>query len=123
MSNKALVKSAKRTRIKMRIRKRIYGTAQKPRLSVYRSLNHIYAQLIDDNAGHTLLSVSSLAENIQKAKKETGKISTGKLVGIELAKEAKSKGIETIVFDRNGFQYHGRVKAVAEGAREGGLKF
>jgi large subunit ribosomal protein L18 len=123
MSNKNLVKAAKRTRIKMRIRKRIYGTEQKPRLSVFRSLNQIYAQLIDDRAGHTLLSVSSLSEAIHKVKKESGKISTGKLVGMELAKEAKAKGIETVVFDRNGYHYHGRVKAVAEGAREGGLKF
>lgn len=123
MANKNLVKAANRARIKMRIRKRISGTAEKPRLSVYRSLSHIYAQLIDDNSGHTLLSISSLLENVRKNKKEHGKISVGKLVGIELAKAAKAKGIEAVVFDRNGYQYHGRVKAVAEGAREGGLKF
>jgi large subunit ribosomal protein L18 len=123
MSDKNLVKAAKRTRIKLRIRKRVHGTAEKPRLSVYRSLNHIYAQLVDDQAGHTLLSISSLSEHVQKSKKEAGKIPTGKLVGMELAKAAKAKGIEAIVFDRNGYQYHGRVKAVAEGAREGGLKF
>ncbi len=123
MSNKNLVKAANRARIKMRIRKRISGTAEKPRLSVYRSLSHIYAQLIDDNTGRTLLSISSLLENVQKNKKEHGKIAVGKLVGIELAKAAKAKGIEAVVFDRNGYQYHGRVKAVAEGAREGGLKF
>lgn len=103
--------------------KKILGSAAKPRLSVFRSLKHIYAQLIDDQAGATVVSVSSLAEDIKKGQEKGGKISVSKLIGMELAKAAKAKGIETVVFDRNGYQYHGRVKAVAEGAREGGLKF
>ncbi len=123
MSNKNIEKAAKRLRIKRRVRKKILGSAAKPRLSVFRSLKHIYAQLIDDQAGATVVSVSSLAEDIKKGQEKGGKISVSKLIGMELAKAAKAKGIETVVFDRNGYQYHGRVKAVAEGAREGGLKF
>lgn len=123
MANKNLEKAAKRLRIKRRVRKKILGSAAKPRLSVFRSLKHIYAQLIDDQAGATVVSVSSLAEDIKKGQEKGGKISVSKLIGMELAKAAKAKGIETVVFDRNGYQYHGRVKAVAEGAREGGLKF
>ncbi len=122
MANKNIEKASKRLRIKRRVRKKIFGSAAKPRLSVFRSLKHIYAQLIDDQAGATLVSVSSLAEDLKKGA-EKGKISVSKLIGMELAKAAKAKGIETAVFDRNGYQYHGRVKAVAEGAREGGLKF
>ena len=122
MANKNIEKAAKRLRIKRRVRKKILGSAAKPRLSVFRSLKHIYAQLIDDQAGATLVSVSSLAEDLKKGQ-EKGKTSVSKLIGMELAKAAKAKGIETVVFDRNGYQYHGRVKAVAEGAREGGLKF
>jgi large subunit ribosomal protein L18 len=123
MSNKNIEKAAKRLRIKRRVRKKILGSAAKPRLSVFRSLKHIYAQLIDDQAGATVVSVSSLAEDVKKGQEKGGKISVSKLIGMELAKAAKAKGIETVVFDRNGYQYHGRVKAVAEGAREGGLKF
>jgi large subunit ribosomal protein L18 len=122
MANKNIEKASKRLRIKRRVRKKIFGSAAKPRLSVFRSLKHIYAQLIDDQAGATLVSVSSLAEDLKKGQ-EKGKTSVSKLIGMELAKAAKAKGIETVVFDRNGYQYHGRVKAVAEGAREGGLKF
>ena len=123
MSNKNIEKAAKRLRIKRRVRKKILGSAAKPRLSVFRSLKHIYAQLIDDQAGATVVSVSSLAEDVKKGQEKSGKISVSKMIGMELAKAAKAKGIETVVFDRNGYQYHGRVKAVAEGAREGGLKF
>jgi len=123
MSNKNIEKAAKRLRIKRRVRKKILGSSAKPRLSVFRSLKHMYAQLIDDQAGATMVSVSSLSEDVKKSQKEAGKISVSKLIGMELAKAAKAKGIETVVFDRNGYQYHGRVKAVAEGAREGGLKF
>ena len=123
MSNKNIEKAAKRLRIKRRVRKKILGSAAKPRLSVFRSLKHIYAQLIDDQAGATVVSVSSLAEDVKKGQEKSGKISVSKLIGMELAKAAKAKGIETVVFDPHGYQYHGRVKAVAEGAREGGLKF
>jgi len=106
-----------RKRRKIRIRAKISGTKARPRLSVYRSLKGIYAQLIDDEAGIVLASSSSLktgqANNVEAAKK----------VGLELAKKAKAKKIETCVFDRSGYLYHGRVKALADGAREGGLQF
>ena len=104
----------------MRIRKKVKGTAERPRLTVFRSLNHIYAQLVDDLSGRTILTVSSLdKEVVPKAKSAKGKLEAGKL-DEALAKE---KGIERVCFDRGGYLYHGRVKAVAEGAREGGLTF
>lgn len=113
-----------RNRIKMRIRKKISGTKECPRLTVYRSLNHIYAQLVDDYNNQTILSRSSLSKSLQSdLKKVKGKIEVAKLVGKSLAKESKNLKINKVVFDRNGFKYHGRVKAVAEGAREEGLKF
>ncbi len=108
----------------MRIRKKVMGTAERPRLAVYRSLNHIYAQLVDDLAGRTILTVSSLdKEVVPKAKSAKGKLEAGKLVGKQIAAKAKERGIERVCFDRGGYLYHGRVKAVAEGAREGGLNF
>jgi large subunit ribosomal protein L18 len=115
-------KFVRRKRIKRKIRSNISGTNQRPRLSVYRSLNHIYAQIIDDENGVTMASVSSL---IGKDKKiaDGNKKDTSKEVGKKLAEVAKAKGVETVVFDRNGYRYHGRVKALADGAREGGLKF
>ncbi|HUH35243.1 MAG TPA: 50S ribosomal protein L18 [Moheibacter sp.] len=114
----ALSKTEKRQKIKRRVRRNIFGTAERPRLSVYRSNKEIYAQLIDDNAGVTLASASS-REKSEGANKTEQAATVGKLI----AEKAKAKGIETIVFDRNGFVYHGRVKALADGAREGGLKF
>lgn len=114
----ALNKLQKRLRIKRRVRGKISGSAELPRLSVYKSNKEIYAQLIDDNAGKTLASASSRALNAKGTKVE---ISTE--VGKVIAEKAKAVGVETVVFDRNGFVYHGRVKALAEGAREGGLKF
>lgn len=106
-----------RERRHKRIRKKIRGTLEKPRLSVYRSLKYIYAQLIDDTKGHTIVSATSLGLNGKGSKtdkaRECGKI---------LANKAKEKGISNVVFDRGGYKYHGRVKALAEGAREGGLK-
>jgi large subunit ribosomal protein L18 len=100
------------------------GTAERPRLTVFRSLNHMYAQLVDDLAGRTILTVSSLdkdvAPNLGSVK---GKIAASKAVGKQLAAKAKEKGIERVCFDRSGYLYHGRVKAVADGAREGGLNF
>ncbi len=113
-----------RLRSKMKIRKTISGTSQKPRLTVYRSLNNIYAQIIDDASGRTLASASSLSKELaDEIKNSKGKVSKGKLVGNLVAKKALENNITTVVFDRNGYQYHGRVQAVAEGAREGGLKF
>lgn len=113
-----------RERAKIKIRKKISGTTEKPRLTVYRSLNNIYAQLIDDSTGKTLVSASTLSKDLESdLKSSKGKIARGKLVGNLLAKKAAEKNITTALFDRNGYRYHGRVQAVAVGAREGGLKF
>jgi large subunit ribosomal protein L18 len=109
-----------RIKRKSRIRKKVNGTAERPRLVVFRSNKHIYAQIIDDLAGATLASASTLAlegENIRLT------IDNAKLVGKKVAEEAIKKSITSVVFDRNGFVYHGRIKAVADGAREGGLNF
>lgn len=108
----------RRLRIKKGIRNKISGTSDNPRLSIFRSNKAIYAQIINDVDGVTLASVSSL--NLDK---KATKTEVAKQIGINIAEAAKSKGIENVVFDRNGFLYHGRVKALAEGAREGGLKF
>lgn len=114
----ALSKTEKRQKIKRRVRRNIFGTAERPRLSVYRSNKEIYAQLVDDNSGVTLASASSREAKATGTKTEQS-ASVGKLI----AEKAKGKGVETVVFDRNGFVYHGRIKALADGAREGGLKF
>jgi large subunit ribosomal protein L18 len=118
----ALTKLERRSRIKMRIRKDVYGTKDKPRFSVFRSNKQIYVQLIDDEQGKTLLSVSSKVKEIAE---KTGltKTEQAKLVGKLAAEKSKESGISTVVFDRNGYLYHGRIKALAEAAREGGLKF
>ncbi|HEY3156039.1 MAG TPA: 50S ribosomal protein L18 [Candidatus Eisenbacteria bacterium] len=124
MKSKATPRLAGRSRRHMRIRKKVMGTAERPRLTVFRSLNHIYAQLVDDLTGRTILTVSSMDKEVAPSLKETkGKIEAGKLVGKQIAARAKEKGIERVCFDRSGYLYHGRVKAVAEGAREGGLNF
>ncbi len=108
---------------RIRIRKKVNGTAERPRLSIYRSLKHTYAQLIDDERGISLGSVSTKSEAILKQAAEAkGKVEPAKLVGMAVAELAKSKNITAVVFDRGGYLYHGRVKAVAEGAREGGLQ-
>ncbi|RPI75603.1 MAG: 50S ribosomal protein L18 [Ignavibacteriales bacterium] len=113
-----------RLRSKIRIRKKISGTSEKPRLSIYRSLNNIYGQIIDDTSGKTLASASSLSKEIvEDIKSAKGKSAKSKLVGTLVAKKALEKNVSTVVFDRNGYKYHGRVQAFAEGAREGGLKF
>ncbi len=117
----AFSKTDRRTKIKLRLRKTIKGTPQAPRLSVYRSNTEIYAQLIDDKGGKTLLAVGSVDKSIQGAK--VNKIEKAKLVGKLIAEKAVATGISAVVFDRNGFLYHGRIKSLAEGAREGGLKF
>jgi large subunit ribosomal protein L18 len=115
------VKTTRRQNIRYRIRAKIAGTAQKPRLSVFRSNKDIYVQLIDDDAAVTLASASSRDKDV--AAQAGTKSDKSKLVGQAIARKAKELGIETIVFDRGGNLYHGRVKAVAEGAREGGLVF
>ncbi len=114
-------KSSARVKIKYRIRKKISGESAKPRLSVFRSNTDIYAQLIDDTSGTTLAAASSREKDIKAQK--AAKIEKSKLVGAAIARKAGELGIKTVVFDRGGYIYHGRVKAVAEGAREGGLQF
>jgi large subunit ribosomal protein L18 len=118
----ALSKFERRSRIKMRIRKKICGTAEKPRLSVFRSNKQIYVQVIDDLNGVTLLSACSAEKDIA-ARSGVKKTETAALVGKLLAEKCKEKGIENVVFDRSGYKYHGRVKSLADAAREGGLKF
>jgi large subunit ribosomal protein L18 len=119
MINK-LSRNEHRVRIHKRIRQRIRGSAERPRLAVYRSLKHIYAQVIDDATGQTLLSASSKEKD---APVKGGNVAAAKAIGKLVAERAKEKGIKTIVFDRGGYLYHGRVKALAEAAREGGLEF
>ena len=116
-------KNVVRKRVHSRIRKKIQGTGERPRLNIFRSLNHIYAQIIDDVKGVTLVSASSLDKEIRAVSKAGGNASGAKTVGTEIAKRAKSKGIEIVVYDRGGYNYHGRVKVLAEAAREAGLKF
>ena len=107
-----------------RIRRRIFGTGERPRLVVFRSLRHLEGQLIDDEKGRTLLGMSSLSKELDKSSLEKqNKEAVCKLLGIALARRAVEKGIEQVVFDRGGYLYHGRVKAFADGVREGGLKF
>jgi large subunit ribosomal protein L18 len=114
-------KTTRRQNIRYRIRRKIAGTAQKPRLSVFRSNKDIYVQLIDDDAAVTIAAASSKDKDIAA---QTGtKIEKGRLVGQTIARKAKDLGIEAVVFDRGGYLYHGRVKAIADGAREGGLVF
>ena len=116
-----ITKNEKRGHVHDRIRKKMQGTAERPRLNVYRSLNHIYAQLIDDHRGLTLVSAST-AEG--KGERRTGgNVASAKATGKTIAERAKAKGIEKVVFDRGGYLYHGRIKALADAAREGGLKF
>jgi large subunit ribosomal protein L18 len=117
------LKSNARAKRKARIRKKVSGTTERPRLSVYKSLKHMYAQLVDDTTGQTLLSVGTTSKAIKGDLGEDDKTAAAKEVGAALAHAAKAKGIEAVVFDRNGFDYHGRVQAVAAAAREAGLKF
>ena len=116
----ALTKEARRERIKKRIRKVVTGDAQNPRLSVFRSNKQIYAQIIDDNQGVTLASASS---NIMKEAQNIAKNEQARIIGKTIAERAKAAGLEEVVFDRGGYLYHGRVKSLAEAAREAGLKF
>ena len=116
----SLTKSDRRQRIKYRIRKKLSGSSNRPRMTVYRSNKQIYVQLVDDISGKTLVSASSREKEI--ADKKVNKIDQAKLVGKMIAEKAKVKGIENVVFDRNGYLYHGRVKNLADAARESGLK-
>ena len=115
-------KNATRRRVHERIRKKVLGTAERPRLNVYRSLNHIYVQVIDDLQGVTLVAASS-AEGKKEPRTKGGNLAAAKSVGKAVAERAKAKGIDKVVFDRGGYIYHGRVKALADAAREAGLQF
>jgi large subunit ribosomal protein L18 len=112
-------KTEARSRIHLRIRKKVVGTGSRPRLSVFRSLKHIYAQVIDDASGHTVTAASSREKGQTGGGKKDGAAEVGKLI----ASRCKEKGIDSVVFDRGGFKYHGRIKALADAARESGLKF
>ena len=116
-------KEAIRTRIHRRIRKRMTGTAERPRLAIFRSQAHIYAQVINDETGTTLCTASSLDEVLKKDLKRGATVNAAKAVGKLIADRAKEKSVERVVFDRGGFLYHGRIKALADAAREGGLQF
>jgi large subunit ribosomal protein L18 len=115
-------KNANRRRVHERIRKKVLGTSERPRLNVYRSLNHIYVQVIDDLKGVTLVAANS-AEGKKETRTKGGNLAAAKNVGKAVAERAKAKGIDKVVFDRGGYIYHGRVKALADAAREAGLKF
>jgi len=107
----------------LRVRQRVRGTATRPRISVFRSLKHIYAQLIDDETGRTLVTISSLAPELRASLKSGGNVVAARLVGELLVRKAQAAGIAQVVFDRGGYQYHGRVEALAQAARAGGLQF
>jgi len=112
-----------RQRLHDRIRKKIRGTPERPRLAVFRSQGHIYAQVVDDDAGQTLVAASSLDKGLRATSPRGGTVAAAKQVGALIASRAREKGIAAVVFDRGGFQYHGRIKALADAAREAGLKF
>src|ERR1700739_3451433 len=122
-----ITKNEKRGHIHERIRKKMQGTAERPRLNVYRSLNHIYVQLIDDLHGRTLVSASTAegekADGTKDARRTGGNVASAKVVGKTIAERLKAKGVTKVVFDRGGYIYHGRVKALADAAREAGLQF
>lgn len=116
-------RAKERRRIHKRIRRKVMGSSSRPRLCVFRSLKYIYAQVIDDSQGKTLAAASTGEKELRGDLKYSGNIEASKLLGKKIAERAKAKGIETVVFDRGGYVYHGRIKAVAEAARESGLKF
>ena len=120
---KSIDRDAIRRRIRYRIRAKVSGTAQKPRLAVFRSDKHIYAQAIDDGSGRTIAHASSLDADLTGTVKRGGNVDAAKVVGGAIAARLKYKGIEDVVFDRGGYLYHGRIKALADAAREAGLKF
>lgn len=123
MANKVELKRLARIRRHTRVRARVSGTGTRPRLSVFRSLNHIYVQVIDDSDGHTLASASTLDKEVRDTLNGKKKAESAEFVGTLVAKRALDKGIKSVVFDRGGHKYHGRVKALAEAARKAGLEF
>jgi large subunit ribosomal protein L18 len=123
MSDKNKAKAIRLERRKHHIRKSVFGTPKRPRLSVYRSAKHIYAQLIDDYAGKTLAAVATTADDIRGDQKTGANLAAAKRAGVAIAERAKKVGISRVAFDRGGRRYHGRIKALADAAREGGLQF
>src|ERR1700732_1055221 len=122
-SVRKLSRNAHRQHVHDRVRQRVVGTSERPRLCVYRSLGHIYAQVIDDHGGRTLVSASSVDGETKKNLKGGGNIAAAKVIGKAVAERAKAAGVQKVVFDRGGYKYHGRVKALADAAREAGLQF
>jgi large subunit ribosomal protein L18 len=123
VSVRKMSKNQNRKRIHERVRTRVEGTPERPRLCVYRSVGHIYVQVIDDRSGRTLVSASSVDKETKKNLKGGGNIASAKAVGKYIAERAKAAGVSKVVFDRGGYKYHGRVKALADAAREAGLQF
>jgi large subunit ribosomal protein L18 len=122
-ADKAVIRLGNRKARHERIRKKIEGTAERPRLCVRRSLNHIYAQIVDDGSGKSLVQVSSLSPDLKSALEGKSKVETSKEIGKAVAQKAQAAGIKQVVFDRGGYLFHGRIKAVADAAREAGLEF
>ncbi|HVA94625.1 MAG TPA: 50S ribosomal protein L18 [Candidatus Dormibacteraeota bacterium] len=122
-SVRKLSRNAHRQRIHLRVRTRVTGTPERPRLCVYRSNGHIYVQVIDDRSGRTLVSASSIDKEMRKEMKGGNNVAAAKAIGKRIAERARAAGIEQVVFDRGGYMYHGRVEALAAAAREAGLKF
>ena len=118
-----LSRNVHRQRVHQRVRTRLSGSAERPRLCVYRSLGHIYAQVIDDQSGKTIVSASSVDKDTKKGLKGGGNVAAAKVIGKTVAERAKAAGVTKVVFDRGGYKYHGRVKALADAAREAGLRF
>jgi len=121
--DKTKLKNCRWQRRKKRVRKHVYGSADQPRLTVFRSLRHMYAQIVDDDNGVTLVSASSMAKDFGEEQTSGGNVAGAAAVGDQIAKKAMAVGICQVVFDRNGYQYHGRVKALADASRKAGLKF
>jgi large subunit ribosomal protein L18 len=122
-SVRKLSRNAHRQHVHDRVRQRVVGTSERPRLCVYRSLGHIYAQVIDDHGGRTLVSASSLDKDTRTAVKGGGNVAAARIVGKTIAERSLAAGVQQVVFDRGGYMYHGRVQALASAAREAGLKF
>jgi large subunit ribosomal protein L18 len=120
---KTIETHVRRVRRQRRVRAKVKGTGARPRLNVFRSMRHIFAQIIDDAQGHTLVAASTLDKDVRAQAAQLKKMDESKAVGKLLAQRALAKGLKQVVFDRGGYQYHGRVKALADGAREGGLEF
>lgn len=116
-------RNERRKRRHLRVRRKLFGQPERPRLNVFRSLTHTYAQVIDDNSGHTIAAASTLDEKLKDAVADKTKTEQARLVGELIAERAGAEGVSEVIFDRGGYRYHGRVRALAEGARAGGLKF